>query len=279
VAVLSFDAPGPTRYPDRDRAVDLATEAILEYVLRKDDRSIDTFVRHEMHAASTEQIAAIVDTVCQRLLGRMQYPPDTATVRAVDLVRTRVSEIMADVLRQRAQAQRADGQIDAFLLAARMADPQLADHLERVGELAGRLAVEMKLSPERIDYAVGAGRLCRIGQLRVSRQILDKPVPLSAAEHDEIDRQLLLAAEELRTLPGLERFAATLQMHARGDALPLELRIVWVADAFVALTSSRCYRTWPYERSEALNLLRADRRCDRAVVEHLEKLVLPKRAA
>jgi HD-GYP domain-containing protein (c-di-GMP phosphodiesterase class II) len=268
-------------YPDRERVLEAAAKAVCDYVERSDASAIDAFVRREMHAASTEQIAAIVDTICHSLLAGMRRRPDARTIRLFDLLRTHVSELMYDELWRQAYARHADAQIDALLLAVRMTDERLADHLEEVGQLAGWLAAAMQLSPERIDYVVGAGRLHAIGKLRVSRQILDKPGPLSQTELAEVQRQRLLAEEDLRSLPGLERYAPALRAPEGHGPVPLEMRIVCVADAYVALTSPRCYRPQPYERAEAIELLRRDRRCDPAVVAQLERLVAsaPTRAA
>ena len=160
------------------------------------------------------------------------------------------------------------------------ADP-FAGHPGRVADLAARLATKFGFESGDIELIRLAGQLHDIGKLAVPREILSKEEALSSAErarigqHPEVGQQILSAI-------GADPIAAwVLAHHERwdgtgyprgiaGDEIPLPSRIIFVADAFDAMTSERPYREAISER-EALEELRrcAGTQFDPVVVEAL----------
>ncbi|HVE67769.1 MAG TPA: diguanylate cyclase [Solirubrobacteraceae bacterium] len=134
-----------------------------------------------------------------------------------------------------------------------MRDAGTADHSQTVGRHCDLIARELGLPRERVERVRLAGVLHDIGKIGVSDVILRKPGPLDDAEwaemrrHPEIGARILGASEfdDVRewVLSHHERpdgrgYPAGL----RGDAIPLESRILAVADAYEAMTSDRVYR-------------------------------------
>jgi putative nucleotidyltransferase with HDIG domain len=142
-------------------------------------------------------------------------------------------------------------------------DPDNAGHAARVTALAVRLAEAVDAGPRRIEAIKAGGPLHDIGKLELDRAILDKPGALEPDEIEEIRTHPELGARMLRGIRSLRNaLDCVLHHHERwdgggypyglgGDAIPLEARILAVADAYDAMTSTRPYRE-PRTREEAL---------------------------
>jgi two-component system cell cycle response regulator len=131
--------------------------------------------------------------------------------------------------------------------------PKLGDHVSGVAELAEALARKMGLSENDVDRARLAGALHDIGKMAIPDAILEKPGPLSDDEwkfvrrHTIIGERILHAATALSNVAGLvrsshERFDGTGYPDGlAGTDIPLVSRIVFVCDAFDAMTSPHPY--------------------------------------
>lgn len=131
---------------------------------------------------------------------------------------------------------------------------QTLGHGARVAALAEPVARELNWSRERIRELRWAAPLHDVGKVRVSPQLLGKPGPLTSAEMAEIRRHPSAGAELVMPL---RRFHAALPYvlfhHERWDGggypaglrgrrIPVEARILAIADAFDAMISPRPYR-------------------------------------
>ena len=142
-------------------------------------------------------------------------------------------------------------------------DPDNAGHAARVTELALRIADAVGAEPRRIQAIKAGGPLHDIGKLELDRAILDKPGALDPAELEEIRTHPELGARMLQGIRSLRAaLDCVLHHHERwdgtgypyglgGDTIPLEARILAVADAYDAMTSTRPYRD-PRSHEEAL---------------------------
>ena len=129
-----------------------------------------------------------------------------------------------------------------------------ARHSETVGRYAEMMARELGLPEPRIGRVRLAGLLHDIGKLGVPDAILQKPGKLTAQEFELIKQHPELGAQILEH-PRLADVRAWVAAHHErpdgrgyplglsGAAIPLEARIVAVADAYEAMTSDRAYRT------------------------------------
>jgi two-component system, cell cycle response regulator len=133
-------------------------------------------------------------------------------------------------------------------------DAYTGSHSYMVGELAARVARRMGLESEQIELARLAGSLHDLGKLAIPEEILRKPGPLNEAERLVLERHPQIGFRMLDSL-GVEPVASwVLHHHERwdgdgypdrlgGERIPLGSRILFVADAYDAMTSERVYRS------------------------------------
>jgi diguanylate cyclase (GGDEF)-like protein len=132
-------------------------------------------------------------------------------------------------------------------------DAYTGSHSYMVGELAARVAKRMGLDSESIELTRLAGSLHDLGKLAIPEEILRKPGPLNEAERLVLERHPQIGYRMLDSL-GVEPVATwVLHHHERwdgrgypeqkaGDDIPLGARILFVADAYDAMTTDRVYR-------------------------------------
>jgi diguanylate cyclase (GGDEF)-like protein/putative nucleotidyltransferase with HDIG domain len=132
-------------------------------------------------------------------------------------------------------------------------DAYTGSHSYMVGEIAGRVARRMGLEAEDIELTRLAGSLHDLGKLAIPEEILRKPGPLNEAERLVLERHPQIGFRMLDSL-GVEPVASWVLHHherwdGRGypdklgeDQIPLGSRILFVADAYDAMTSERVYR-------------------------------------
>ena len=142
-------------------------------------------------------------------------------------------------------------------------DAYTGSHSERVAALSGRIASQLGRPSEEIELTRLAGSLHDLGKLAIPEEILRKPSALTEAERLVLERHPQIGYRMLESL-GVEPIAHwVLHHHERwdgagypdgleGDAIPIGARIIFVADAFDAMTSNRLYRT-PLTHEEALH--------------------------
>ena len=133
-------------------------------------------------------------------------------------------------------------------------DAYTGSHSYMVGELSARVAKRMGLETEQVELARLAGSLHDLGKLAIPEEILRKPGPLNEAERLVLERHPQIGFRMLDSL-GVEPVASwVLHHHERwdgdgypdrlgGDAIPLGSRILFVADAYDAMTTDRVYRS------------------------------------
>jgi diguanylate cyclase (GGDEF)-like protein/putative nucleotidyltransferase with HDIG domain len=133
-------------------------------------------------------------------------------------------------------------------------DAGVTGHSHAVGDYAELMARELGFSAGEIERVRLAGVLHDIGKTGVSDRLMSNPGPLDPDEwrsirtHPEIGARLLAHPEfdDLRewVLAHHERPDGKGYPHGlEGDEIPLEARILAVADAYEAMTSERPYRS------------------------------------
>lgn len=154
-------------------------------------------------------------------------------------------------------------------------------HSQMAGRYAEAIARELGLSPERVERVRLAGVLHDVGKIGVPDAILHKAGPLDEEEWEEMRKHPVIGS---RLVGGseLEDICAWILAHherpdGRGfpkglsaDEIPLEAKIVAVADAWEAMTSERVYRPALSEDAAREELMRcAGTGFDERVVEAL----------
>jgi diguanylate cyclase (GGDEF)-like protein len=148
------------------------------------------------------------------------------------------------------------GRLAALLALAETVDVRdngSSRHSQAVARYAAMIAREFGFAPERVERVRLAGVLHDVGMVDVPGSILDKPGPLSDEEWETVKRHPSVGALMLEG-HGLDDAGAWVLAHherpdglgyplgVRGAAIPLEARILSVADAYEAMTTSRPYR-------------------------------------
>lgn len=141
-------------------------------------------------------------------------------------------------------------------------DAYTGSHSQRVAQLAGRIAEQLGVDPEEVEMTRLAGSLHDLGKLAIPEEILRKPASLSEPERTILERHPQIGFRMLESL-GVDPVAEwVLHHHERwdgtgypdklaGEEIPLGARIIFVADAFDAMTSDRVYRR-PLSHEDAL---------------------------
>ena len=133
-------------------------------------------------------------------------------------------------------------------------DNYTENHCYRVSVYATRIAAEMNLAADRIEDVRAAALLHDIGKLDISRDLLYKAARLTRDEYEKVQEHVSRGVEMLEPVGGaLRRVIPIILAHhdkfdgsgynpTSGEGIPIESRIIAVADVYDALTSDRPYR-------------------------------------
>jgi len=140
-------------------------------------------------------------------------------------------------------------------------------HSEKVTELCKKMAFKLNIDEDKIRQLESAAGLLGLGKAQVSEDILNKPGPLNNGERAELQAQQLKSLELLRVPDSLSGVVTILEnkhenydgsgypKKLKGKDIPIEARILAVADAYVAMISERPYRH-AMSNDEAVKTLR-----------------------
>lgn len=159
-------------------------------------------------------------------------------------------------------------------------DKYTQNHSYRVSVYGSTIGAQLGLAPERIEDIRAAALLHDLGKLDVSRDILYKAARLSSDEYRDVQKHVDIGVQMLQPVGGPlgrvipiilahhDKFDGTGYHPKQGEEIPLEARILSVADVYDSLTSDRPYRKAmsPFDAKEAI-LKSAGSDFDPAVVE------------
>ena len=133
-------------------------------------------------------------------------------------------------------------------------DEYTAGHTSRVTAMALDTAREMGWSTEQLEILQIGALLHDIGKIGISDSVLYKPSELTRDEYDQMMRHPIVGAKMLEKVTALQPMLPYILYHQerydgkgypfglKGNEIPLEGRILAVADTFDAMTSDRPYR-------------------------------------
>jgi putative two-component system response regulator len=148
--------------------------------------------------------------------------------------------------------------------AAEFRDPETGAHIQRMSHYSQIISRELGMPKERQEIILRAAPMHDVGKLGTPDHILLKPGKLTPEEFEVMKQHARHGYEilKLSRSPVLQVAATIAHSHhekwdgsgypraLRGNAIPLEGRIVAVADVFDALTSARPYKqAWEVERA------------------------------
>ena len=176
--------------------------------------------------------------------------------------------------------------IKSFALAVDAKDPYTHQHVLRVQHYAVAIAKEMGLTGDDLE-AVSTGALLHdIGKLGVAENVLLKPGKLTREEFEEIKQHPEIGAMILNPVRFPWPVLPIVRHHhekwdgsgypdgLKGEEIPLNARIMAVADVYDALTSTRSYReAWSHQRAVELITSEAGTHFDPQVVDAFLRVI------
>lgn len=176
------------------------------------------------------------------------------------------------------------GTIATLALAMESRDPYTYGHSSRVSEIAVRIAKKMGLSKSEQNLIKTAGILHDIGKFGIREDILRKKEPLTSEEYDHIRQHPIIGASILSPIKLLKNIIPYIYyhhehvdgsgyLHKKIADIPIQARILAVADAYDAMTTDRPYRD-ALKREEILDIFgkNKDKQFDGKVVDALLSL-------
>ena len=196
---------------------------------------------------------------------------DASLYYAKQMGRNRVclaSEIMTtEVLSMGAKPEREPGILSTIYALAATVDAKdhyTYGHSKKVSKYATDIAEALGYSQERIATLRAAALLHDIGKIGVSDRVLMKSGPLSDEDWEPIRSHPKLGVAILKHVESLSGCLAAIQYHherydgsgypagLKGENIPLDARIMAVADSYDAMTSLRPYRQGKFTPEQAL---------------------------
>jgi diguanylate cyclase (GGDEF)-like protein len=156
----------------------------------------------------------------------------------------------------------------AFSLSASVREGMQDEHNQQVAHLSGRIAEVLGMPQAFVLLCQLGGWLHDVGKVAIPEGILAKSGPLDEAEWSTMRSHPLVGEQIIDRVTGLRDAVGAVRHHHErydgsgypdglaGDAIPLEARIVAVADAYSAITADRSYRR-SRDQAAAVRELRA----------------------
>ena len=223
---------------------------------------------HRGSALRSEAIVAGADDFINYPLNRIEL---LSRIRSL----LRIKEFHADL-------EQTQNVICALALTLEAKDRYTRGHSQRVGDLARAFALHLGENHEFAERARIAGLLHDIGKIAVPEALLNKQGPLTRDEFMRVIDHPVIGEEMVRPLMTLSGVLRMIRHHherydgrgypdgLRGEAIPYEVRLLSIVDAYDALTSHRSYRPAPLSHAAAMQTLEreaAGGKWDPAMVE------------
>lgn len=147
-----------------------------------------------------------------------------------------------------------DEVIMAMAQAIDAKDANDSGHSSRVAKYSRLIAEKMGLSKAKADRVFRVAALYDVGKLSVPEEVLNKPTELTREEFQLVKDHTVQGDEILKGITSMPELSSAAHWHhervdgrgypdaLRGDDIPLEARIIAVADSYDAMTSDRPYR-------------------------------------
>jgi HD-GYP domain-containing protein (c-di-GMP phosphodiesterase class II) len=204
-----------------------------------------------------EPIAAVVDRLRNAGITGMlpEFNEKTSTI-------LEIRELTENYNRAAVAVREAGEQLEAAYLefigslanALDARDTHTAGHSSRVSQLSCDLAAALDLPAQQLERIRIGALLHDIGKIGIPDAVLQKPGALTQSEFAQVKEHPVIGKRILEGVGGFAGYLNTVELHHEnwdgsgypkglsGQAIPVEARVVHVADAYDAMTSDRAYR-------------------------------------
>lgn len=157
--------------------------------------------------------------------------------------------------------------VQALAAAIDAKDHYTKGHSDRVAEYAAAIAREMRLPEDKVEAIHFGALLHDVGKIGVGEAILNKPDKLTNEEFTSIKDHPVIGATILQPITFIKNVPTFVRHHHEryngkgypdglsGEQIPLESRIIAVADVYDAMTTDRPYRK-AFSHQEAADYIR-----------------------
>jgi len=178
------------------------------------------------------------------------------------------------------------GTINAIIEALDAKDSFTLGRSRRVTFFALNMAKHLNLPAEELGKVELAGLLHDIGMIGVSEDILNKPEALTTDEYENVKKHVDHGVKILEDIKQLKDVVEIIKFHhekfdgsgypwgLKGDEIPLNARIIAIADAYDSISSNRSYRVG-LEHEEVIKKIenQSGRQFDPKIVQAFKEVI------
>jgi len=179
--------------------------------------------------------------------------------------------------------------VKTFIISIEAKDSYTFGHSERVSQYAVELALRLPefQDRQRLETLRLSGLLHDIGKINIPETVLSKPSKLTEEEYELIKTHPVVGGRMVEKISGLGQLKPGVLYHherwdgkgyptgAKGEGIPLEARILSIADTFDAITSSRSYRPAASVAEAIAHIKEASgTQFDPELIKHLDEVMI-----
>ena len=213
--------------------------------------------------------ALLLDNRGREGASRLRRSFDSSDLQLIDALSVFCGDLIANFRLLNELRQLSVDMVRALVAAIEQKDEYTCGHSNRVGTYAVMLGRELGLGAKDLQQLEWSALLHDVGKIGIRDEVLKKTGKLTEAEFEHIKEHPQRSFQVVQQVPQLTAALDGVVYHhehydgsgypygLKGEAIPLQARIIQVADVFDALTSTRSYRqaySWP----KALEILQEE---------------------